>query len=163
MPSAEKTFFAVRAPGGGGKDRSGQVVGQFVDVSHMLARDDERVGVAQGERIQQDGDFSVLEHNPTLTLTGEDRARPTWFPKVSTGHELRYQDGRGWERVRGKNGGSRMEDRGWRIEDGGSRMEDRGWRVEDGGSRMEVEDGGSRMEGRGWRVEDGGSRMAYGF
>jgi hypothetical protein len=38
---------------------------------------------------------------------------------------------------------SRMEDRGWKIEDGRSRMEDRGWKIEDGRSRM---------EDRGWKM-----------
>ena len=58
--------------------------------------------------------------------------------------------------------GSRLEDRGSRdrdsrIEVGGSRVEDRVWRVEVGESRLE--DRGSGLEDRGWRSEVGGSRL----
>ena len=43
------------------------------------------------------------------------------------------------------NGGSCIEDRGWKIVEEGSWMEDRGWRIVDGGSWM---------ENRGWRIVD---------
>ena len=47
----------------------------------------------------------------------------------------------------------------WRMKDGGLRLEDRGW-MEDGRWRMEdgrwMEDGGWRIEDGGWKMEDGG-------
>ncbi|KAJ1630633.1 hypothetical protein T492DRAFT_1144442 [Pavlovales sp. CCMP2436] len=45
--------------------------------------------------------------------------------------------------------GPYREEQGWRGRDGGERMEGKGWRVMDGG------DGGEGMEGKGWRGRDG--------
>lgn len=64
------------------------MIGQLVEISNVLPRDDESMAVAQRKWIEQDRDVVVLKHGPARTLACEHCTRPAWFPKIGDCHGL---------------------------------------------------------------------------